>query len=551
MTASEDTKSLEKAAGVAAPAPAPAAAAEFKDSTLQRVVDAIIVIGLTVWLVFAWGNHPDTIAFPAFLYFCIIAKILTKRISNDTLTKPFAVVFGTIFKPFEAVSPLIKAALFGALTLAIAVVSIIIIPDSDRGTKLERARSLLGLIVILGLLYGTSKHRSAVNFRLVSVGILAQFILGLIVLKTWIGKTVFSFVAHIVAEFLDLGKIYGLGFLWADGPKYSIFLTTVLPAVVFFASFIQVVYYLGAMQWLLIKFAWVMVRLMDTSGSESVVAAASPFVGQGESALLVQPFLEFMTESEIHSIMTSGFSTISGSVLSAFTGLFKIDATSIITSCVMSVPCSLALSKLRIPETENSITKGEVSIPVEEHREANVLHAAANGAAQGMHLAGLITGSLLAIISLFNLCNIICMEFFRYLNPTEPISIGLILSYVFWPFAWILGTPTSECLKVGRLLGTKMVVNEFAAYADLSALLGNAPSPDAPAPPRQLSARGELIAIYALCGFANIGSVGIQIGCLGAMAPSRRGDIARLAVSAMIVGTMCTFCSASIAGILA
>ncbi|ORZ40655.1 Na+ dependent nucleoside transporter C-terminus-domain-containing protein [Catenaria anguillulae PL171] len=542
MSATEEVKADSKVA-----APQPAQPETFKDSTLQRVVDAVICIGLTVWLIFAWGNHPDTIAFPAFLYFCIIAKIGTKRISNETLSKPFAVVFGPISSAMSKFSDNIWAGVFFAATLAIAIVSILVIPDSEAGSKLDRARSLLGLILIIVLVYACSNNRAAVDFRLVSVGILAQFLLGLFVLKTTFGNNIFSFISKMVAGFLGLGKNFGLKFLWFDAVLLQNFIVNVLPAIIFFASFIQVVYYLGAMQWLVIKFAWVMVRLMNTSGSESVVAAASPFVGQGESALMVLPFLEFMTESEIHTIMASGFSTIAGSVLFAFLSM-GIDGTALITSCIMSVPCSLALSKLRWPETEASLSKGDVTIPDNgEHHEVNVLHAAANGAAQGMTLAGLITGSLLSIIALYNLCDIVFTEFFRYLNPSAPISINRVLGYVFWPFAWALGVPIQDCTYVGQLLGMKMVINEFAAYDELSFLIGKNAQRKAEA---VLSKRGELLATYALCGFANIGSVGIQIGCLGAMAPSRRGDIAKIAVPAMLVGTMCTLCSACIAGIL-
>jgi CNT family concentrative nucleoside transporter len=374
------------------------------------------------------------------------------------------------------------------------------------------------------------------------MGILLQFLLGLFVLKTTFGKNLFEAIAKLVGDFLHLGKEYGANFLWFGANKYENFIVNVLPAIIFFAAFIQMVYYLGAMQWVIVKFAWAMMRIMDTSGCESVVAAASPFVGQGESALLVRPFLEFMTESELHTVMASGFSTIAGSVLSAFLAM-GIDGTSLISSCIMSVPCSLALSKMRIPETEQSMTKGDVSIPEgsDTEKEANVLHAVANGAAAGVHLAGLIVGSLLAIVSLYHFCNIVFSEFLGYVITSEkPISIDFVLGYVFSPLAWLLGVPTNECLRVGSMLGKKMVLNEFVAFDDLSKLIKA----------NDISLRGARIATYALCGFANIASVGIQIGCLGAMAPTRRGDIARIAFPAMLVGAMCTFCSAAIAGIL-
>ncbi|KAI9143990.1 Na+ dependent nucleoside transporter C-terminus-domain-containing protein [Paraphysoderma sedebokerense] len=369
------------------------------------------------------------------------------------------------------------------------------------------------------------------------MGIFLQFIIGLFIIRTQIGKELFTFVSKGVASFLGLSK-KGAAFIFTpDIIGTKMFATSVLPAIVFFAAFIQMVYWLGAMQWIIVKFAWLMVRLMDTSGSESVVAAASPFVGQGESALLVLPFLQYMTQSEIHSAMTSGFSTIAGSVLVAFED-FGVNTTYLITACIMSVPCSLALSKLRVPETEDSITKGQVSIPKEENREENILHAACNGAAQGMTLIALIVGSLLAIISLYHLANNILIWLCGFLNPASPITIELILGYVFYPFAWLIGVPLEDCRFVGQLMGTKMVVNEFVAYLNLADNYKN------------MTPRGITLATYGLCGFANIASVGIQIGCLGAMAPSRKADIAKLALSAMLTGTLCTFTSAAIAGIM-
>lgn len=299
------------------------------------------------------------------------------------------------------------------------------------------------------------------------MGILIQFLLGIFTLKTTVGNEVFASFAQLVAGFLDYSKV-GAQFILGDVVNnYMCFALIVLPGVIFFAAVVQVVYYLGWMQWLIKRFAWLMVRVMDTSGSESVVAAASPFVGQGESALLVKPFLEYMTVSELHSTMVSGFSTIAGSVLMAFLAM-GIDGKSLITACVMSTPCSLALSKIRYPETEDSISKGDVSIPEESEREANVLHAAGNGAAQGVHLAALIAGSLIAIISIYTFVNETVVWFFSFLNPPEEITIPLLLSYVFWPFAAMLGVPFAECLKVGQLLGIKMTVNEFVAYSTLS-----------------------------------------------------------------------------------
>jgi len=334
-------------------------------------------------------------------------------------------------------------------------------------------------------------------------------------------------------EFSSRGAAFVLG---EELIKQHIFAITVLPGVLFFASFISILYYIGAMQWVVRKFAWLMVRLMDTSGAESVVAAASPFVGQGESALLVRPFLSSMTDSELHSTMCSGFATIAGSVLMAFIAL-GVDAQSLITACVMSTPCSLVVAKLRHPETETSISKGQVAIP--ESEESNVLHAAANGAAQGVHLVGLIAGTLIAIISLLALVNSLLRWVGGYFGYAE-LTLVIIVRYLFVPFAFFIGIPTKDIMQASALMAEKMFVNEFAAFMDL-ATLKKAGS---------LTVRGQLLSTFALCGFANFASIGIQIGCIGAMAPERKGDLARLAFSAMLCGTMSTFMTATIAGIL-
>ncbi|KAI9218284.1 Na+ dependent nucleoside transporter C-terminus-domain-containing protein [Blastocladiella britannica] len=476
---------------------------EWVDSTGQRVWDFVLLSVLTAWIIAAW------------------------------------------------VSDNVYAIFFAVCTLTIAVVTILVAGSTDLGTIADRFRSLLGVVVVVALMFVLSKDRSAVNWRLVSVGMFAQMLLGLFVLKTWIGQTIFSFVSNTVGGFLGLGKEFGLEFLWFGANKLQNFFVNVLPAIVFFCSFIQCIYYLGGMQWLVVKFAYVFVVLMDTSGAESVAAAASPFIGQGESALLILPFLPYCTNSEMHAIMVAGFATIAGSVLSAYIGM-GVNGTYLITACIMSVPCSLALSKLIYPETEKSITKGEVIMPAVEHHEANILHAAANGAAQGMTLAGLIAGTLLSLIALYNFVDIVFTRFFFYLNNLgtgEIINLELVTGYLFYPLAWLLGVPTQNCLVVAQLLGKKVLVNEFAAYADLQVLIGKADILNPVA--SKLTARAELLISYALCGFANIGSVGIQIGCLGAMAPSRRGDIASIAFPAMLVGALCTFTSACIAGIFA
>ncbi len=311
------------------------------------------------------------------------------------------------------------------------------------------------------------------------MGLFVQFLIAVFVLKTAVGIKIFQYLSKLITEFLETSAV-GLEFL--IGPyAHTSFAANVLPAIIFFCAFISVVYYFGGMQYIVTKMAWFMMRLMDTSGSESVVAAASPFVGQGESALLVKPFVEYMTKSELHSTMTSGFATIAGSVLLAYIG-FLDDASALLTACVMSIPGSLLLSKMRYPETEESITKGEVKVPPTEEKEANFLHAAGNGSATGIHLVLLICAALLSIVTLFTVCDELVGWFFSMVNIYDtvngpnpdgsslPISIQFCLSYVFYPFAWLIGMPARDARKAGEIMAVKMVVNEFLAYSQLATL---------------------------------------------------------------------------------
>ena len=310
-------------------------------------------------------------------------------------------------------------------------------------------------------------------------------------------------------------------------------------------------YYWGGMQYVVKKMSWLFVKIMDTSGAESVVACGSPFVGQGESALLVKPFIAHMTKSELHSTMTSGFATIAGSVLIFYLDLVREPAT-ILTACVMSIPAGLLLSKIRYPEDGSPLTKGSSTIPEGHEKETNFLHAATNGAATGMQLIILISGSLLAIVSLFTAANYVVgwtfgmVDIYDWITLTKAdgspkwVTIQLLLSYAFAPFAWLMGMPWSESRLAGEILATKMVVNEFVAYLSLNAGMKAG----------DFSPRSADLLAFGLCGFANFASIGIQVGALGAMAPSRISDLAELAFSAMITGTISTWLTACVAGAL-
>ncbi|ORY04641.1 hypothetical protein K493DRAFT_311337 [Basidiobolus meristosporus CBS 931.73] len=497
------------------------------------------VLLYTGYIIAAWILHGRQSLVASLLWAFVCLKIMFYHVPTTILTTPLGWFF-TFWIDFAMkfslrvrwiVSLVFTVALIVGVTLGLPV-------DESKGTLAQRGRSLGGLCVFIIVLYVTSKDRKKIRWATVIVGVLMQYLLGLFILKTSVGYDIFNWLSHLCTTLLDFSNT-GMAFIVGDKVANSgSFATAVLPAVLFFASIVKIVYFLGGMQWIVSKIAWFMVRVMSTSGAESTVAAASPFVGQGESSLLVLPFLETMTKSEIHSTMTSGFATISGSVLVGFISM-GADPQTLITSCVMSTPCGLAISKMRIPETGEPVTKGKVHIPQTEEKESNFLHAAANGAAQGIHLALLIAATVLAFMSLLALVNAFLTWFGRFIN-IEQLTLQLIMGYIYVPFIWFVGIPQENVLTVSRLMATKTFVNEFVAFGELTT----------PAIADVLLPRSKHLAVYCLCGFANFGSIGIQIGALGSMAPSRRQDLAELAFSAMLCGTMSTLMSATIAGML-
>ncbi|KAJ2077716.1 hypothetical protein H4R24_004963 [Coemansia sp. RSA 988] len=431
----------------------------------------------------------------------------------------------------------------GALLLLVIALSVSLgLEVVENGSRLARMQSLFGIVLITGLLVLTSRHRANINWQTVLVGYLLQFCLGCIVLKTSWGSGLFSRLADAASGFLAFSR-FGAGLIFGQEALDSgAIAISMFPAIIFFASFVQVMYYLGSVQWLLRHIGWIFHKLLDTSGVEAVVATASPFIGQSENALLVKDFLEHMTESELHACMTAGFATISGSVFQSYVAL-GVDAKNLITACVMSIPCSLALSKIRYPETEESLTRGQIVLSKHE-KEANILHAMGNGAATGMNLSLLILATLIGMVSLIAVTDFILTWFGEFIGISQ-LSLELILGYVFYPLTWLLGVPRADVLHVAQLLGLKLVSNEFIAYSKLTGAGGE------PAIQDHLSARGLMIAQFALAGFANTGSVAQVIAAYGLLAPSRKGCISRLAVSACITGATATMMTAAIVSMIA
>ena len=397
-------------------------------------------------------------------------------------------------------------------------------------------QSILGLFVMLGIAWALSNNRSKINWRLVIVGTLIQLIFAVLILRTAAGREVFRVATDAVTAFLNYTDA-GSRFIFGDGFEEHYFAFKVLPTIIFFSSFITVLYYLGVIQWVVRGFAWLMMRLLKTSGAESLSASANIFVGQTEAPLLIKPYIHLMTRSELMAVMTGGFATIAGGVLAAYVGM-GIPAGHLIAASVMSAPAALVMAKLMFPEVEQSMTAGDVKVKI-ERPWANVIDAAAQGAGDGLKLALNVGAMLLAFIALLAAVNGL-LGWTSGLLGLPTLTLEMILGFVFQPLAWVMGVPWSEASDVGTLLGLKTVVNEFVGYQVMSEMVAEG----------QLSERSRIISTYALCGFANFSSIAIQIGGVGSIAPERKSDLARLGLRAMIAGTLACFQTATIAGLL-
>ncbi|KAF9094682.1 hypothetical protein BGX23_001746 [Mortierella sp. AD031] len=423
----------------------------------------------------------------------------------------------------------------------IAMILTAVIPDDDvNGTRVQRIISLCGLLLFVLGLYATSRNRSAIHWPTVAIGIGLQYLLGLFVIRTDLGRTIFSYMGGFMASFLGFSSA-GIGFIVGEDMMklYGFsFLLGVLPAIIFFGAVIQVMYYYNIIQTVIGAMGRVVVYIFEISGVEVIAACAAPFVGMSESAMLVGPYLEHATNAELHQVLASGFATISGSV---YLGLiaFGANPTHLITCCVMSVPCAIVTSKMRYPEEEVPLTRGKNVALERPDAEESFVHALANGSILGMQLCIVISAVLVGFISLLACANYIVNWIFVFLGVTN-ITIERLIGYCFYPVAWILGMPSQDVLAASRMMGVKYIINEFVGFdqAKKAGFFIDA------------TERGKLLATFACCSFANPSSLGSQISLLGKMAPSRGTDIARVAVSAIIAGALSTIMSACIAGIV-
>ena len=401
-----------------------------------------------------------------------------------------------------------------------------------------RLISFIGLFVLMSIAFILSTSRKHINWRTITMGVVLQFIIGIFVIKTGIGKALFSDVASIVNKiiaFTDKGASFVFGSLTDIKSMGLIFATDVLPPIIFISALMSILYYLGVMQKIVKWTAWIMIKLMGTSGSETLSAAANIFVGPCASPLIVKPYVEKMTRSELMVMMTTGMATIAGAVMVAYIKM-GIDADNLLAASVMSAPAALVCAKLMIPETNKSETKGivEVSLP---KTSTNVIDAAASGTAEGLKLALNVGAMLIAFIALVAMCNGLLGWVGSWFGIPN-LTFQLILGYLFSPIAFLLGVPWKEALSVGTMLGEKVILNEFVAYVNLQSQL------------TILSPRAVTITTYALCGFSNLSTIGMSLGAIAAIAPSRQSVLAHLSLRALIAANLACMMTACIAGIL-
>ncbi len=411
-----------------------------------------------------------------------------------------------------------------------------------------RFTGILGLLAMLGLAYIFSTNRRAIRLKTVAWGLGLQFAFAVFVLKLDAGRRAFQKAGDVVNQLLSYafaGSQFVFGDLGKQGSHLGFYFAfQVLPTIIFIAAFFAVLYHYGIMQFIIKIAAWVMTRVMGASGAESLNVAASIFMGQTEAPLTIRPFLPDLTRSELMTVMTSGMAHVSGGIMAAYIA-FGIEPKHLLSAVIMTAPGTLLMAKMLVPETEQPKTAGRVVISKDEEKtekEENLLGAIARGTTDGLHLALNIAAMLISFLALIALANGILGGVHNWLAGHGifwfPKSLESIFGALFAPVAWVIGIPWRDCPIIGGLLGTRMVLNELVAFS----MLG---------PQRaMLDPRSFTIATFALCGFANLSSIGIQIGGIGALAPNKKGELARLGIRAMLAGTMANLMSASIAGML-
>jgi len=444
---------------------------------------------------------------------------------------------------------------------------------------MEKFISLIGIPIQIGICYALSTNRKKIDWKLVFWGIALQMIFAVLILKTPQGEQLFAFLNDAVVKMLSFSTD-GAKFIFGNLVNFTVpvfigqggnapelaaqltsmqltagtgayFAFNVLPTIIFFSSFMAILYHLGVMQRLVYYVAMIMQKTMKTSGAESLSAAANIFVGQTEAPLVIKPYVNEMTFSELCCIMSGGMATIAGGVMAAYVGMLKDTipgiAGHLIAASVMSAPAALVFAKILVPETEVPVTSGSIELRVEKI-DQNVVDAAARGCSEGMSLALNVAAMLIGFIAMIAMGNHIWKVVAEAFGVTSYNTLESFIGLIASPFAWILGVPSQDIYVAGELLGKKLILNEFVAYADLGKILNGEVTANGAVV--ELTMRSRVILSYALCGFANLGSIGIQLGGIGGIAPQRRGDLAKLAFRALIAGSFACFLTANIAGIL-
>jgi CNT family concentrative nucleoside transporter len=419
---------------------------------------------------------------------------------------------------------------------------------------MERLIPVLGLCVLLGIAWLLSSDRSRVSIRIVLGGLLMQFALALVVLRSDLGQSVFQTIGDLFTNLLDCVD-QGAGFVFGTNevstpagntPAYKVHFVAfkVLPTIIFFSSLMSILYYIGAMQKLVGAISFVMQKTLGTSGAETLSTAGNIFVGQTEAPLLVKPYLNSMTRSELMAVMVGGFATIAGGVMAAYVGM-GISPVHLLTASLMSAPAALVIAKIMQPEVDLPLTLGKVEItpPMEA---TNVIDAAAQGASDGMKLALNVGAMLIAFLGLIYMLDSSLATLTEWITlkatgTSHRLTFTQMMGWFSQPFAWLMGIESKDLPTAGQVLGTRIVGNEFIAYLQLDPKIN---------PDLAISPRTKTILTYALCGFANVGSIGIQLGGLGPLAPDRRADLVSLGVRAMIGGLLACYMTACLAAIL-
>ncbi|HZL76062.1 MAG TPA: nucleoside transporter C-terminal domain-containing protein [Bacteroidales bacterium] len=422
-----------------------------------------------------------------------------------------------------------------------------------------RFTGVIGIVIILGLAFLWSNNRKAINKRLVITGLLLQLMLAIFILKVPLGQEIFAFLGKAINKLLEFSQ-QGGQFVFGDLTKVTqilpegivksgVFLFILLPTIIFVCVLVAMAYHVGIMQRVVAVLARFVRWAMRVSGSEALSNVASAFVGQVEAQIMIRPYLSGMTKSELLASMTGSMACIAGGVMAVYISM-GVPASYLLAASLMAAPGALVIAKIVFPETEVSETMGKVTLEVKKEH-SNIMDAIASGASDGMRISINVIAMLIGVIALIALIDALLGYFGHFLSWTglslsilgldvDHLSLKSVVGSLFSLLAIVMGVPPKESMSVGSLMGTKMVINEFVAYSDLSPMIAKG----------ILSAKSVVIASFALCGFANFSSVAIQLGGIGAIAPDRKADLARLGLKAMICGTMASYISASLAGIL-